>query len=575
MKSLIQIGLLILLLSGCAFPNAQPSASTDRSVSAQPTATTPATVPAPDASLRAQAAPAPPDHSGWHTLYTRPGFDAASSVDLRAVGDISLARYVEPIVRRQAPGWLFAPTAELLRGDLAVGNLESPLTTTRRPDALRPGPYRLPADPALVDRLAPFRALSLANNHALDAGASGLVEAQRTLEQAGIAPLGLAGGACGASAAVTTESTPPLRLLAFNAVRDPHDQADEAQSCGRAWLDDAAIQQIRALRQTAATPIVVLVHWGDEYAPLPSAEQRDWARRLIAAGADLIVGAHPHVVQPAEMVEAEGRRGFVAYSLGNFVFDQPDQPATSHALVLRAQLDATGVGAVAVAPVAIRNGQPVPLTLDDPAARTQIAAVTSGSRPQAWRWDGAHFVETTVPPGITIPPASTTIAVDLRGNGEPLRVTLDDGEARVLDGDKELWRNEMATWQITGMTAGDADNDGRYEVLLRLWKPDSKGVLRSHPFMLGWRGGYYRVFWGGSAVAQPIQDAAIGPVSDGRNALVVLEGGSRPGERATHVSVWTWQGWNFQQQWQSPAGAYQRLALLDLDGDGVREIVVE
>lgn len=571
MRRLLQIWLL-LLLSGCAFGNAQPrpadTRAADLPVSAQSTAT-------PSTRTLAPAASSSSPDSTWHTLYTRPGFDAASSIDLRAVGDVSLARNIEPLARRHEPGWLLEPTAELLRGDLAVGNLESPLTTIRRPDALRPGPYRLPADPALVDRLAPFSALSLANNHALDAESRGLVEAQQTLATAGIVPLGLA-GSCGATEDAPTKRGLPLRLLAFNAVPDPHDRADEAERCGRAWLDDAALEQVARLRQAAASPIVVLVHWGDEYAPTPSDEQRDWGRRLVAAGADLIVGSHPHVVQPAEMVEAEGRRGFVAYSLGNFVFDQPGQSATSHAVVLRALLDQAGVGAVAVAPVALRNGQPVPLTLDDPAAQAQIAALTPLSDTQrAWRWDGARFVEMAVPPGTSIPPASSELAVDLRSNGEPLRVTLDAGQVQVLDGDTELWRNEMAAWQIAGMAAGDADNDGRNEVLLRLWKPDKQGVLRSHPFMLGWRGGYYRIFWGGSAVAQPIQDAAIGPVSDSRNALVVLEGGRSPGDTATHVGVWTWQGWNFQQQWQSPAGVYQRLVLLDLDGDSLREIVVE
>ena len=93
--------------------------------------------------------------------------------------------------------------------------------------------------------------------------------------------------------------------------------------------------------------------------------------------------------------------------------------------------------------------------------------------------------------------------------------------------------------------------------------------------MVGWRGGYYRVFWGGSAVARPIQDAAIGRVNGSGNALVVLEGGEQRGDTATHVGVWTWQDWTFAEQWQSEPGSYHRLALLDLDGDGMREIVVE
>lgn len=558
---------LVLLLSGCVSRNTQsPTARHQddtsrqpRSSAASPTATT--------------AAAAPSSTADWHTLYTRPGFDGSHSVDLRAVGDISLARYVEPVVRRHDPAWLFTPVAELLRGDVVVGNLESPFVAMDRSDTLRPGPYRLPADPALADRLAPFTALALANNHALDADERGLIEAQRTLQEHEIMPLGL-GGPC--AAATRIEGAVELHLLAFNAVADPQDRADEAQGCGRAWLDAAAIEQVAQLRRTSASPIVVLVHWGDEYASAPNQQQRHWAHELVAAGADLIIGAHPHVVQPTELIEAQGRRGFVAYSLGNFVFDQPDQPATSHSVVLRVQLDREGVGAVAAAPVAIRNAQPIPLPLDDPAARAQLTGITASvGTARAWRWNGASFAEIAVPPGTTIPATPAEIAADLRGDGAPLRVSLRNGLAQVWDDTGEVWRNEDTAWQVEGMAAGDADNDGRYEVLLRLWKPDAQGVLRSHPFMLAWRGGYYRVFWGGSAVTQPIQDAAIGPVSDSHNALVVLEGGSGPDDTATHVGVWTWQGWNFQQQWQSAPGSYQRLALLDLDGDGRKEIVVE
>jgi poly-gamma-glutamate synthesis protein (capsule biosynthesis protein) len=573
-RSLWAILLLALLASGCASRNAQPPAvGIAAPATTQPDEPSAATPEQLAGTAHRAPRPAPP---GWRTIYTRPDFDGAHSIDLRAVGDISLARNVDPVVRRRAPGWLLEPTAALLDGDVTVGNLESPLTQTRRPDALRPGPYRLPADPALVDRLAAFDALSLANNHALDAGPQGLAEAQRTLEQAGIAPLGVAGAACGANEAAIVHDAERVQLLAFNAVVDPEDSADEAQRCGRAWLDESAITQISRLRAASADPIVALVHWGDEYAATPNEQQRTWARRLVAAGADLIIGAHPHVVQPAEPVEAEGRRGFVAYSLGNFVFDQPEQPATSNSVVLRVQLDRQGVGAVEVAPVAIRNTQPAPLALNDPAAQAQLAAITpSTGAPHAWRWDGATFTETALPPGVTVPAAASELTVDLRGNGQPLRATIQDGLAQLWDGDAEIWRNEAAPWQVAGITAGDADNDGRYEILLRLWKPDAQGVLRSHPFLLGWRGGYYRVFWGGSAVAQPLQDAAIGALDGKRNALVVLEGGQRPGDAATHIGVWTWQGWNFQQQWQSPPGSYRRLALLDLDGDGAQEIVAE
>lgn len=332
----------------------------------------------------------------------------------------------------------------------------------------------------------------------------------------------------------------------------------------------------------------MLVHWGDEYVTEPSVRQHEWATKLVAAGADLVLGAHPHVVQPAQMVQAGGRQGYVAYSLGNFVFDQPNQAATSHSVVLRAWLDTEGVGKVAVAPVRIVNGRPEPLPLDDPAAQAQITALghpttqtvmptaprTSGEL-LAWRWDGTTYSPVAVPAGTLVPEQPQMLDVDLRGNGEPSQATLDNGLVQVRQGNKVVWRNEEPAWNVAGMTSGDADNDGRHEILLRLWKPDQQGVIRSHPFLMGWRGNYYRIFWGGSAVAAPIQDAAIGPVSGNRNALVVAAGGALPGDTADHIGVWTWQGWNFQEQWRSASGNFKRVALLDLDRDGVMEIVAE
>src|SRR3712207_5674658 len=88
---------------------------------------------------------------------------------------------------RQMRGWV----GEMLKGDVVVGNLERPFAERRRPERLRPGPYRLAADPALASRLQGFTALSLANNHALDAGPAGLVESLRTLRERGIAAVGV------------------------------------------------------------------------------------------------------------------------------------------------------------------------------------------------------------------------------------------------------------------------------------------------------------------------------------------------------------------------------------------------
>jgi poly-gamma-glutamate synthesis protein (capsule biosynthesis protein) len=74
--------------------------------------------------------------------------------------------------------------------------------------------------------------------------------------------------------------------------------------------------------RSRADLVVVSVHWGNEYQRQPTKRQRDIAKLLVGAGCDLLLGHHPHVLQPAELVEADGRKALVAYSLGNFISNQ-------------------------------------------------------------------------------------------------------------------------------------------------------------------------------------------------------------------------------------------------------------
>jgi poly-gamma-glutamate synthesis protein (capsule biosynthesis protein) len=89
-------------------------------------------------------------------------------------------------------------------------------------------------------------------------------------------------------------------------------------SPGHAWLDPALmLADIAAVRQHVDY-LIVFMHWGIEYSSADSAEQQSAARRAVEAGADFVVGSHPHVVQPSETYGGKP----IVYSLGNFVFDE-------------------------------------------------------------------------------------------------------------------------------------------------------------------------------------------------------------------------------------------------------------
>jgi len=241
-------------------------------------------------------------------------------VHLAAVGDVMVGRAtakaldavgVEPAFRAAQP--IFA------RADVRLGNLESCFSATRRESA---GGLELTAPLRRLDvlRFLRFDALSLANNHcdAEDAAFS-----RGVLLDAGIVGTG--------AEAVRLVGGDGVALLGLNLWPTTAALLDEKLA--------AKLERARAL----APHVVVLVHWGDEYAATPSAAQREAAAWLVAHGATVVLGAHPHVLQA---IEQPTQGSLVAYSLGNFVFDQQGYPTgvgakTEETVVLEVRMHRT------------------------------------------------------------------------------------------------------------------------------------------------------------------------------------------------------------------------------------------
>ena len=246
-----------------------------------------------------------------------------------AFGDVLTSRTVDAkmVAARDFRSPWRAVGERLAAADLAFGNFEGTISRNAQP---RSGGTSFVSRVGVIDgfRYAGIDFLSLANNHVGDFGPGTLVETRKLIRDAGIATAGAgANDAQAREPAIIERHGVRFAFVTFNAIVGPP-VADE-DSPGAVWIHmapwnpfrqgelDRVAADVRAARQRADV-VIVYPHWGQEYVARPNADQRRVARALIDAGADMIIATHPHWVQGAEIYK--GR--LIAYSLGNFVFDQ-------------------------------------------------------------------------------------------------------------------------------------------------------------------------------------------------------------------------------------------------------------
>ncbi len=310
----------------------------------------------------------------------------ASGIRLSLVGDVMWV----------GDNWaeFSTPSAPLLDGDLRVGNLETPTSPDHPIELAELGSYSFNAPPEMLDGL-PLDLLQLTNNHSLDVGDPGLENTLDEVEARGLLHTGVDGHA------VVEVGGRRIAALAYSwglnlrdAVTDhelhviPFGHLDED-------IDLTPLERdVADARADAADSVVVLVHWGFEYEYYPDPHFMVLARRIVAAGADLVVGSGPHVAQPAEIchvnhpeqVPAIGtcslrtddgrpRTAAVLYSLGNFGTIMATVPCQA-GLVATVSLDpdVTGIGWSAVATVEDPPWvRPLVDLLDDPELSAESA----------------------------------------------------------------------------------------------------------------------------------------------------------------------------------------------------------
>lgn len=280
----------------------------------------------------------------------------APSLTLAAVGDIMLARSTGQLVLAEGPEAPFAGVAAMLRSaDITVGNLESAISTLGEPQEKK---YTFRAPPIAVEslRLADFDVVAQSNNHALDFGREAMLDTLARLRAVGIEPVGAGANVEEARAPALVDAN-GLRVgfLSYTNIPSPA-WAASGDRPGVAWLDletmAAGIEEATA----QADVVAVFLHFGVEESLAVTDAQREIARAAIDAGATLVIGSHPHVLQEVE--EYEG--GLIAYSLGNFVFDGFEDVAhANESAILFVELTSFGLVGWSLAPVVIVDGLPV------------------------------------------------------------------------------------------------------------------------------------------------------------------------------------------------------------------------
>jgi poly-gamma-glutamate synthesis protein (capsule biosynthesis protein) len=455
--------------------------------------------------------------------------DGEATLTMLFAGDVMLGRGVASVAAADPRG-LFEDVRFIVAGaDLAVANLESPLTV--RPHV---GPsYALEADPGHAALLAAagFDAMAIANNHAGDAGPPSILD---TIEALGAVDVKALGGGVDWEAATRPvllgSSDLSVAALAFD-VSGAGLEAGAGPGIVR-WDAETARRLVDEARRSADV-VTVAIHGGVEYEATRDPELWAVAGDLAGWGVDVVWGHGPHVAQPVELIDpdGDGRPTVVATSLGNFLFDQ-DHPGTRRGAVLEVLLGNEGVRAFRIGSV----------NHDD--ARV-------------------HFEQWRRPEGDAVLLGLdwwTPIDAEAPGGGEGGSIDFPPGDVRDFgygdvtgDGAEELVVAFRRSYRETEVTRRLSEHD---------WT-DAEG-RSAHVGV--YRPGDLRQWWVAGSLFRPIEEIAV---CDGSLAVAYSE---LDDAGIVATGGWRWQGFGFAGGLDLPGGGIP--GCQDVDGDGRTDPII-
>lgn len=247
--------------------------------------------------------------------------DKEKPIKLLFVGDIMLDRNVAKKAREQGLSSLFKDIKGIFKDkDLVIGNLEGTITNNKSISEYNHNILRFTFNPSYAKELKDigFTTFSLANNHSGDFYSDGYEQTKNNLTEAQLQYFGSSRNDTDISTIVKQND----KNICFIGYHDLY-----------TFDESPVINEIIRLRPSCDY-IIIFAHWGDEYMTIHSNRQTLLAHSFIDSGADIVIGSHPHVVQPVEIYKEKA----IFYSLGNFIFDQDFSYNTQHGLAIEINL---------------------------------------------------------------------------------------------------------------------------------------------------------------------------------------------------------------------------------------------
>ncbi|MED3786195.1 CapA family protein [Peribacillus frigoritolerans] len=299
------------------------------------------------------------------------------------VGDVMMGRYVEEVTEKHGYEYLFRymkpyfTNSDYVSGNYEHTALKEEVSNYKGADT----PIRLNSNTSGVEAVkdAGFSVVSLANNHMMDYEEQGLLDTIDEFKSADMHYVGVGSNTAEAKNSIDYADVNGVRVatLGFTDVYGK----DAVSKSNKAGLLNSnpdllfeMIGKASDAKQGNADLVVVNMHWGQEYSTSTTDRQKDLAKAIIDAGADIIIGHHPHVLQSFDVY----KDGIIFYSLGNFIFDQ-GWTRTKDSAIVQYHLANDGKATIDVVPLQIEEATPRPATssIDKSRVYRQLTKETS------------------------------------------------------------------------------------------------------------------------------------------------------------------------------------------------------